>query len=507
MEKANVDESVPAEPEPHENAEKCPAEGSGAPKRKRIRRMIAAIVFIAHVLGVLSSFHALMSTRTSQGSIAWIVSLNTFPVATVPAYWIFGRSKFNGYVVQRRLVEVTSSQEVEEVRNRIEPFVREGVQKGTGAYAAEALSDFRFLKGNKVDLLVNAENAYPSILEGIDSAEEYILVQYYIVQDDESGGELKDHLIAKAKEGVKVWFLYDEIGTRGLEDYWAELREAGVKVTSFHTTRGARNRFQINFRNHRKIVVVDGKQGWVGGLNIGDEHLGKNPKYGEWRDTHIKITGPSVLQLQVPFIEDWNWATDEQLELPWNPVAAEDGDATVLIVPTGPADDLETCSLMYQQAIHSAKERLWIASPYFVPDPGVLSSLYLASLRGVEVKIIIPDVGDNFLVQYSPYAFIPELLKTGIEIYRYEPGFLHEKVFLVDDAIAGVGTANFDNRSFRLNFEVTALVRDDAFIAEVEEMFEADFAVSRKMTIEGVEGKPLWHRAMARLSYLTAPIQ
>lgn len=221
----------------------------------------------------------------------------------------------------------------------------------------------------------------------------------------------------------------------------------------------------------------------------------------------MKIVGPSVLQLQLSFVEDWRWAKNEELALAWDLIPAEEGNASVLILPTGPADRLESCSLMYQQAIHSARERVWIASPYFVPDEGVMAALHLAELRGVDVRVIIPEKPDSKMVYFSAYAFVGELIKSGIKIYRYEPGFLHEKVFLVDDRLAGVGTANFDNRSFRLNFEVTALVVDEKFVSEVEGMFKQDFANSRLMTKEGVEEKPRWFKVLSRASYLAAPVQ
>lgn len=471
---------------------------------------MATVLLLAHLLGFLSSFHALMSTRTSQGSIAWIVSLNTFPLATVPAYWVFGRNKFKGYVTLRRQVESGFTDEVEAVRKKLAPYVREFTSAHGGAQVALRLAELPYFDGNGVELLVNGEATFASILAGIDQAEKYILVQFYIVRDDELGRELKNHLIANSRDGIKVWFLYDEIGTRGIDSYLKGLRDAGVAVSPFHSTRGGGNRFQINFRNHRKIVVVDGKVGWTGGHNVGDEYLGTRfhpPDWrANWRDTHMKITGPSVLQLQLSFVEDWRWAKDEDLSLTWEPIAAALGNASVLILPTGPADRLESCSLMFQQAIHSARKRIWIASPYFVPDEGVISALHLATLRGVDVKIIIPDVPDKKLVFYSAYAFMADLLESGIEVYRYEPGFLHEKVFLVDEVLAGVGTANFDNRSFRLNFEVTALVVDEAFVTDVEQMFEADFAQSRLMTKQEVEDKSLWFKVLSRASYLTAPI-
>jgi cardiolipin synthase len=240
---------------------------------------------------------------------------------------------------------------------------------------------------------------------------------------------------------------------------------------------------------------------------VGDEYLGLDPDFPGWRDTHMRIAGPAVLQLQLAFAEDWRWATGRAPELKWIPHPAPEGDAVVLVLPSGPADPIETASLMYQQAIHAARERIWIASPYFVPDEGVLSALLLAELRGVDVKVIVPDQPDSRLVYYSTFAFVDELIETGVEILRYEPGFMHQKVFLVDDQLAGVGTANLDNRSFRLNFEVTALVAETEFVADVTAMLKADLARSRLMTLEEVRGKPWWFRALARASFLTAPVQ
>jgi cardiolipin synthase len=477
-------------------------------KRALKIKLMIPIVLIAHCLGILSSFHALMSTRTSQGAIAWIVSLNTFPLISVPAYWVFGRNKFQGYVSIRRQVESDFDEEIEQLKKQVAPYVHEFDAHHHGTRVALHLADLPYFHSNGVELLIDGKQTFASILKGIEQAEKYILVQFYIVRDDDIGGKLKDLLLQKAKEGVKIWFLYDEIGTRKMEAYFKELENGGVNVSSFHSTRGGGNRFQINFRNHRKIVVVDGKYGWVGGNNVGDEYLGNDRKLPNWRDTHMRISGPSVLQLQISFLEDWQWAKDELISiLDWLPAPDPTGNAKVLIMPTGPADRLESCSLMYQQAIHSARERIWIASPYFIPDESIMSALHLAALRGVDIKVIIPDRSDSWLVYFSAYAFVEELIQSGIEIYRYEPGFLHQKVFLVDDVVAGVGTANFDNRSFRLNFEITALVIDDDFVHEVETMLSADIARSRLMAIDDVANRPWWFKVLSRAAYLTAPIQ
>jgi len=501
--------AMPSEKQPTETKKPTPTEQTPAasqpPKRKRRIRRIVFVV--AHILGFLSSYDALMSTRTSQGAIAWIISLNTLPIVSVPAYWVLGRSKFEGYVTARRQMHDMTDEQREQAEARFRPYIVDIEREGSGALAGSGLAEMPYLRGNDVDLLIDGEATFASIMDGIDAAEEYILVQFYIVRDDELGRELKQHLLAKASAGVKVWFMYDEIGTRGLDTYWKELRDAGVVVNSFHSTRGPSNRFQLNFRNHRKIVVVDGKVGWVGGHNVGDEYMGRDPDFPNWRDTHVRIAGPAALELQLSFLEDWRWATNDLLKLDWTPHPADEGDATVLIVPTGPADRLETCSLLYQQAIHGAKKRVWIASPYFVPDEGVTAALQLAALRGVDVKVIIPETCDNAMVYYAAYAFVDELMASGIEVHRYQPGFMHQKVFLVDDKAAGIGTANFDNRSFRLNFEVTAIIHQPDFLKEVEAMLLDDLSNSIEMTIADVENKPWWFQALSRASFLTAPVQ
>ncbi|MHC5003410.1 MAG: cardiolipin synthase [Planctomycetota bacterium] len=469
--------------------------------------IIAAAVLLFHLLGVVSSVHAVMSTRTSQGAIAWAVSLNTFPYLAVPAYWVLGRSRFRGYVVARRRTDVVHDHIRREVVESCAPYHEGAWHEAT--LAGEALAGMPVLGGNRVDLLVDGDATFASILEGIDRAEQYVLFQFFIVKDDGLGRRVKDHLVAKAKAGVPVHFLYDEVGSHKLPGrYLADLRDAGIEVTEFNTRKGSGNRFQINFRNHRKIVVVDGAVAWIGGHNVGDEYLGLDPAFGHWRDTHVRIEGPAVLKAQISFVEDWYWATGRVPELSWRAQAGPEGsDARVLLIPTGPADELETASLMFAHAISTARHRIWIASPYFVPDEAVTVALQLAGLRGVDVRILIPDRPDHLMVYLAAFSYFEDVSRTGVRIYRYQDGFLHEKVMLIDDEVATVGTANFDNRSFRLNFEITAAVAEPAFVAEVERMFERDFASARVMEDGEASRKPWWFRVAVRLARLTSPIQ
>lgn len=471
--------------------------------------MVAAVlVVVFHGLGAVSAVHAVMSTRTSQGAIAWAVSLVTFPYVALPAYWVLGRTKFQGYVSARRDTDIRNRHLQREAIARVEPYRVKPPDRHEAAHAAEALAGMPILGGNDVQLLIDGEATFASILDGIDRAEEYVLFQFFLVKDDELGRRVKEHLVAKAREGVRVYFLYDEVGSHALPaSYLRELRDSGIQASEFNTRKGRGNRFQINFRNHRKVVVVDGKYGWIGGHNVGDEYVGGG-RFGHWRDTHVRIEGPAVLKAQVSFCEDWAWATDDVPPLSWRAHAAVDGsNDAVLIIPTGPADQLETANLMFVHAIHSARTRIWIASPYFVPDAAVMVALQLAGLRGVDVRILIPDNPDHLLVFLAAFSYFDQAGQTGVKFYRYLEGFLHQKVMLIDDGVATIGTANFDNRSFRLNFEITAAVADAAFVAEVKHMFENDLRHARLMEEGEFDRKPWWFRVAVRLARLTAPIQ
>lgn len=492
---------MPGNPMPH------PTAVSPGPAPRPRRRYLIAFLLVAHLVGLVSSLDALMSTRTAQGTIAWVVSLNAVPYVAVPAYWVLGRTRFQGYVISRRDEDSAIAGHLSELTTDLWTHRLPIPRDSRDLRALEQLAKMPFLQGNRAELLIDGEETFGSIFEGIESARDYLLVQSYIIRDDALGRELQRRLIERAREGVDVYLLYDEIGSYRLSrTYLRALSEAGVNVHRFHSTRGPGNLFQFNFRNHRKVIVADGERAWVGGFNIGSEYLGQDPRFGAWRDTHMRIEGPAALGLQIAFVEDWHWATEEILDLSWTPAQPPDGDVPVLILPSGPADRFETASLMIQQAIHAAERRIWISSPYFVPDEGVLGMLKLAALGGIDVRILIPERPDHLALYYAPYAFIGPLLDAGVRVYRYQPGFLHSKVFLVDDAGAGVGTVNLNNRSFRLDFEVTAIALDENFSSEVEAMFQADFDRSRQMQRSDVDDQPLWFRATSRGVYLFAPI-
>jgi cardiolipin synthase len=476
--------------------------------KQRKKTVIVSLVLILEVLGILSAMHAVMNVRTPQGSIAWAVSLVIVPVVSVPAYWVFGRDRFRGYVLARRADDERLDELWRRARQGVEQLVANTDWQDAAIRGTENLARLPFTGGDAAELLVDGEATFDSIFAGIDSAQNYVLVQFYIVRADGIGNELKSRLIAAASRGVDVYFLYDEIGSLGLENsYIDDLRRGGVAILPFHSRKGSGNRFQLNFRNHRKTVVVDGREAWVGGHNVGDEYLGRDPAIGQWRDTHVRLAGPAALGAQIAFVEDWRWAAEETLtDLNWEPPAQPGAAAQSLIIASGPADEVDTASLMYTQAINAAARRIWIASPYFVPDDAIVQSLQLAALRGVDVRILIPEKSDSALVTLAAYSFFDEVGSTGVSFYRYQDGFLHGKVMLIDDTVATVGTANFDNRSFRLNFEITAVVVEQEFARAVEAMFEKDFGRSRRMEASEFDDKNYLFRVAARLARLASPI-
>ncbi len=470
--------------------------------------VISALVLLVHVAGFGHALHAIMRVRTAQGAIAWAVSLIEWPYVAIPAYWVLGRSKFMGYVKARRAGRLRVNAVAEEVCRQLGEFQAEPDVAAREAFGAmERLTRLPFTAGNDANLLPGGEAAFAEMIAAIDRAENYILVQFFIVRDDKIGREFKEALLRKAKAGVRIYYLLDVIGSRQLSHHYdAELRAEGVLVHRFGEFNRRVGRWQINFRNHRKILLVDGREAFIGGLNVGDEYLGRSEKFGPWRDTHLRVTGPAVQCIQLSFLEDWYWADESVPELNWTPVVSN-SNLLMLILATGPADDLDACSLFFVHAINQAKRRLWITSPYFVPDSAVVHALQLAALRGVDVKILLPQKPDHLLVYLSSFSYLEEMAAANVKIFRYTPGFMHQKVMLIDDEIAAVGTANLDNRSFRLNFEMTALVANSGFAKLVETMLAHDFENARRVTAEDYTSRKLPFRMAVRVARLLAPMQ
>ncbi len=471
--------------------------------------VISLAVGLLYLLGILAAIDAIYRARSPQSAIAWSLSLCMFPFIALPLYLFFSNRKFTAYLQSRRAGDAEIHKLVDQLGRELTPTVKAPLEKGARELAVfERLARFPFMRYNAARLLIDGEATFDAILRGIDSAQEYILMQFYIVKDDTIGNQVKNALINKAREGVRISFMIDIVGSYSLPDAWLrELEDAGIQTTGFgkithkHTTR-----LQLNFRNHRKIIVIDGKTAFVGGLNIGDEYLGRDPRFSPWRDTHVEIRGPAALCVQLTFLEDWFWMMQSMPEVNWHPALNAEEDQQILAVPSGPADELDTCGLLFTQLIHAASARIWIVSPYFVPDETVISALQLAVLRGVDVRILIPQKADHRLVQLAGFSYLDETIPYGIRVFRYTQGFLHQKAVLVDDTLAGIGTANLDNRSFRLNFEITMLFASRTMIDDVSAMLQRDFDNARELSLEEFNQRPLWFHFAVKVSRLLSPL-
>ena len=471
--------------------------------------VIGIVLAVLEVGAIVCAFHAVMHTRTSQGAIAWAISLITWPIVTLPFYMVFGRRRFHGYVKKRRDAQEELSAILQSLKESCTGLQDASESDLSYIRTLEELGRLPSTSGNRTRLLINGDTTFAAIFDAIDRAEHYILIQFFIVRDDETGRELRNRLARRAAEGVRVFFLYDEIGCHKLKDRWFdEISDAGGNVAAFHTTQGFVNRFQINFRNHRKVVVVDGHTAFVGGHNVGNEYRGHHKRFGHWRDTHLEVEGPATLGVQISFIEDWFWATRSQIpDLEWTPRTAVGCSRRILVLPTGPADRFDTCALFFVNSINTATDRVWITSPYFVPDSQIMSALHLAALRGVDVRIMLPAHPDHLLVFLSSFSYLNQFREGRVRFFRYEEGFLHQKTILVDDRIAGIGTANLDNRSFRLNFEITLAVVDREFAQEVAAMLEEDFGKCVEVDSTDYDRRPIWFKMSTQVARLLSPIQ
>ncbi len=465
--------------------------------------LVSFFLFSLYCVAVVFAVRAAQTARTPQGAVGWVVFLLSAPMFGVPLYLFLGHHRFRGYRIARQ----ESERVVEGIKTFADFSKPDPQTMRVNPRAFEALAHLPVSRGNGAELLIDGKATFDAILDAIDKAENYVLIQFYIVRDDDLGRRVRDRLIAAVKRGVHVRFMTDAVGSYGLpSSYFETLRQAGVDVADPREQRGPNFRFQLNYRNHRKTVIVDGDVGFIGGHNIGVEYLGQSPRFGRWRDTHIKMTGHVVRQLQLIFTEDWHWARNEDLidQLDWAGNES-DQDMNALLVATGPGDETETGAMMFFAAITEAKERLWIASPYFVPDIDIMTALQHAALRGVDVRILVPDVIDHRLPWLAAFAYFDEIRDCGARVFRYTDGFMHQKAFVVDDTLAAVGTTNLDNRSFRLNFEAMALFFDRRAAEAVAAMLETDFEASYELT-RNLPQQPFHIRFGAPLARLFAPI-
>lgn len=445
-------------------------------------------IFI-RVLGALHALVAVFYVRNSRGAIAWAGALLFLPYLTLPLFWAFGPRRFLSY---RKKI-----QEAGEIYEQGKGNALSGGTHHSHHHFSlpppfeddqlffQRLSGGEFCAGNTINVFRSGDEYFSSLLAEIEKAQEYIFLQFYIVRADEAGNELAELLAKKSKEGVRVYFLFDQIGSAWLSPkYIKRLRAAGVHIESFRTNRWGRNPFLLNFRNHRKIVICDSKVAYIGGSNIGREYFRLTRRFKKWRDTDIQIRGPVIQDIQRSFEKDWFWATEKRIPGIHTSCEPADENLPVIAIPTGPVSDLEEGSLLFHHLITLSQKRVWIASPYLVPDSGIVRALQLAALRGVDVRILLPTIWDHPLVSLASAFYAREMVKSGVRIYRYQPGFMHQKALLIDEDFSLLGTPNLDNRSLHINFEIALLVYGSEFAKQCEAMLTEDFQNSIELREE-----------------------
>ena len=469
----------------------------------------AAITILLELVGIFLAMRAILIARTPQSAIAWAGVLVVLPIIGIPLFLVFGESRFAGYELATtstgalRKALQTIAGHLDGYKTTFQDIFNEP------ARMAENLSGLPATSSNHVELLIDGTATFDAIFRSIDEATESIWLQFFIIHDDRIGRRLSEKLISAARRGVSCRVLYDQVGSKGLPASWSEnLHREGIMVHAVVTNRQYGRTFQINFRNHRKLVITDSRVAFLGGLNVGDEYMGWSRQFGPWRDTHLRIEGPAVAGFQLSFLEDWNYTTGEMapLHLP-SPSLAHGGKAAVFPIAAGPAENWSICPAVYLSTIHCATRRLWIASPYFVPSSPLFYAICHAAIRGVDVRIILPRMADHILPWLSSFTYYPKLREAGVKLWRYQPGFMHQKVMLADDDVTLLGSINFDYRSFMLNFELSAAVQDKKFADEVEAMFLADFDQSKSENLRAFEDGSLLFRLKCRAAALMSPEQ
>ncbi|MEP3047370.1 MAG: cardiolipin synthase [Roseibium sp.] len=466
--------------------------------------LVAAFVAGLYILAAICSIREVMNSRTSQGSVAWLLSLFFLPYAAVPLYFIFGWRSFSDYA------KIQATLGRRERARRADELGLTDFEETRDWPVLSRVAGVPFLAGNSSELLIDGDATFAAIKSGIARAKKTILFQFFAIHDDELGREMAEALIKRAKEGITVYFLYDDVGSHSLPgSYLSKLSDAGVKVCGFnenHRFLKIMGPMRLNYRNHRKLVVIDFREAFVGGHNVADQYVGRDPKFGHWRDTHVRIAGPAAIACSLSFVEDWLWASDELITLPPLTEIPLPGDEPVLVMPTGPADKLEECAIAFVETAAQAKERFWIATPYLVPSLDVQTALCAAAMRGVDVRILMPKKRDHWTVWLASHAYEDTLVQRGVKVYRYTDGFMHQKVTLMDDELVSIGTVNFDNRSFQINFEMTLWFTHERMISNVARMLETDFKNSKLTWPDAFQSRSYVFQVLAHGARLLSPI-
>ena len=464
---------------------------------------ILNILYALTILGIIAV--VVSENRNPVKSLAWVTVLLVVPVVGLVLYIVFGRNIQNKRIISRR--------------NR-RKLRRLGAGGGTDPAKIEdagavmpqinlayALCGSHYYEGNDVGIFDNGQEKFDALLADIAAARSYINMQYYIIVNDDIGIRVMEALMERARAGVKVRLIYDHVGSFKLSNrYLRRLKEAGVEAYPFFKVVFPPFGTRINWRNHRKIVVIDGKVGYIGGMNVADRYVDGGKLFDVWRDLHLRVEGPAVFALQQSFAVDWNFMGQPLLEEGPLATAVKGHSVGMQLVTGGPTTQWLNMTLVFQQAIARARKCIYIQTPYFIPSEGLVHALQVAALSKVDVRLMIPRRSDSDMLRWASFSYVQECLRAGIKVYLYEKGMLHSKAIIIDDDFCTVGSTNFDFRSFEHNFEANMLIYSTDFNARMKALFVRDMRDSRRVTSSAWRHRPWREKALESVMRLFSPI-
>lgn len=477
--------------------------------------LIGEIVYITIL--VITCIRIIYDTRSTTKTMAYLLLAIFFPFGGIIFYFSFGINYRKRKLYGRK--EISDAAVLEELKKATTAYTEDAL-KHAGTIVQEYKELARllvkdqqspFTRHNKVKLLLNGEDKFPEVLEAIRAAKNHIHIEYYIVEEGEIAKQIEEALLEKAKEGVQIRFIYDDFGSRSIRRKTLKrLNAAGISSAPFFKIRILFLANRLNYRNHRKIIVIDGHTAFTGGINISDKYINNKPGELYWRDTHLRIDGPGVYYLQYLFLNDWNFCSGESLQpasfLFPSPEVHKPEDVLVQIAASGPDSTQPSILFSLLQAVYLAQEEILITTPYFIPGESLLEALSIAALSGLKVKLLVPGISDSALVNAAARSYYDELLTAGVEIYLYNKGFIHAKTLVADGKLSVVGTANMDYRSFELNFEVNALVYDCDFSRHLREVFYNDLKDAEKIDPAAWAERSVYKQMTEKVARLLSPL-
>ena len=475
------------------------------PYSRLIFTILYGITAIA-IIGVVVS-----ENRNPVKTLAWITVLVLLPVVGIILYIFFGRSLRHVRMISRKKrLRLTNRDDIKHLMNtrQVVRYEDEKSDRQQMINLVNSVQGSPYLANNEVEIFTNGKDKFDALKRDLLAAKNYIHIQYYIIENDTIGNEIADILKQKAAEGVKVRVLYDHVGSFHFDmSYFKKLRKAGVEVYPFMQITFPEFANRINWRNHRKIVVIDGKIGYIGGMNIADRYI-DGGKMGYWRDTHLRVVGDIVAALQVSFAIDWNFMKRELIEEPVESVdtTAITNPVGMQLVTGGPTSQWVNMAFVFHKAIDSARKCVYIQTPYFLPSDSLLKALQVAALSKVDVRLMIPRKPDSILLRYASYSYVKQCLTAGIKIYFYEPGMLHSKVVVVDDDFVTTGSTNFDFRSFEHNFESNVLLYSKEFNQRMRDVMLVDMKECTRINLRTWRKRPIWQKAVESVVRLFGPL-